>query len=132
MEHGLIVLFMLNFIKSIVILNKFYTHMHRIILLFHGCNFKVICQCIYEKSNAEDLIIGNTHWWMQKNDITENHGAASNLKILCSRRNVFKLIYKNIKQKLFLKSLQKCTLSLFMKKRLISLWVNPDFEWFSF
>ena len=27
--------------------------MHRNILLFHGCNFMVICQCIYEQSIAE-------------------------------------------------------------------------------
>ena len=28
--------------------------MHRIILLFYGRNFEVICQCIHEKSIAED------------------------------------------------------------------------------
>ena len=125
---------MLNFIKLIVILNKFYTHMQRIVLLFHGCNFKVICQCIHEKSNAEDLIIGNTLWWMQKNknDITENHEAASSLKILCSKRNVFKLIYKNIKQKLFLKSLQKCTRSFIVYEKMADFLAGESRFWMIF
>ena len=29
--------------------------MQKIILLFDGCNVEVICQCIHEKSIAEDL-----------------------------------------------------------------------------
>ena len=33
-----------------------------------------------------------------KNDVTENHGAARSLLILCSRMNVFKLNYKYIKR----------------------------------
>ena len=30
--------------------------MQKIILLFDGCNVEVICQCIHEKSIAEDLV----------------------------------------------------------------------------
>ena len=30
--------------------------MHRIILLFQGCNFEVKCQCIREKMIAEDKV----------------------------------------------------------------------------
>ena len=40
----------------------------------------------------------STPWWRPKNDVTENHGAARSLYILCSRMNAFKLNYKYIKR----------------------------------
>ena len=46
----------------------------RIMLLFHGYNFEVICQCMPVKSNAEEYVVHFDEG--KKNDGTENHHIA--------------------------------------------------------
>ena len=100
--------------------------MLRIILLFYGCNFEAIFQCIHEKSIAEDYVV--VFYECKKTDVTKIQCVAFNFCV--AERTFSYLTTKTVREaEIIFDTIAKVYCFTVYEKRLISLWTNPkDFS----